>query len=747
MGGFTVHATDTLAFFGQSMLNVSNNNEGHNLFLNDWTCSSFFLALFVIILGVVLLRYNVRKWVMGHLKMLALLIWIAGVGLYCVGFDDGGCTDNVLALCLRASLSAMEMFVSHSDLIEVNSDWHHSGVYMTVFSIVHFCAVLISAIFILRLFGLNLLSRIKLIEWRLKEILGRKYDLAVFWGINHNSLNMAKSLRHDKGKNIRILFVNLPDKNHHHEASRFTFSHFFHSAGAEIDRYVDEIEETGGIVLSAGKCLQDLGTDFSDSRRIFRSLGLSRLCDILICANLGSHVKVDFYFLSDQEHDNLSSVMALKNAAEKDAHSPYDQNKQFSCYCHARKNSVNFALMNSEGLRYQVHFIDSSSLSVWQLKKNAACQPVNFVTVNTDKGLVTTPFTAMVIGFGETGRDAFGFLYEYGAFVADVKQGSDGYDYVVEQQKKIYVVDRNLDALKSEFMSDRPGLRSDPYVEWCGGQSLNQESLSDRIKRLVNDLSYVIVTVGDDEEAISIATKICHIACRYRDTGSKLGLFVRIRHKEQQKKMKAVKAYFARYSSQNNIFIDVFGGEEEIFSYATLRHDVLEAHASLFFYQYALASAELSLSGEKLLAEQKHLSQSSPDEEWYERRRHSGSTIKDHIDLYYKEEQDRSNAWHVLTKRILVGLKDGDEETRRKCLSDVGLIRTLGYVEHLRWNAKMYLMGFEYDPVKKIEKKLHSCLTNCNRLVRDASSRGTLRYDEAVVRLSLSKDFDNINYK
>lgn len=93
MGGFTVHATDTLAFLGQSMLNVSNNNEGHNPFLNDWTCSSFFLALFAIILGAVLLRYHVRKWVMGHLKILALLIWIAGVGLYCVGFDDGDCKD------------------------------------------------------------------------------------------------------------------------------------------------------------------------------------------------------------------------------------------------------------------------------------------------------------------------------------------------------------------------------------------------------------------------------------------------------------------------------------------------------------------------------------------------------------------------------------------------------------------------------------------------------------------------------
>lgn len=743
-----MHVGDTLSLVNQSVLQASTEmSEEQNSLLNDWSVSSFFLILFVIILGIVLLRYNVKRWVIGHLKVLALIIWIAGVGLYCVGFDDGGCRNNVLALYLRASLSAMEMFVSHSDLIEVQEHWHRSGVYMTVFSVVHFCAVLISAIFILRLFGLNLLSRIKLIGWKLEGLFGRKYDLAVFWGINHNALSMARSLCRDKQRKVRILFVNLADDHHHHEASRFTFSHFFHSASAEIEQYADEIEETGGIVLSAGKRLQGLEADCKDSRRIFRLLGLSRFCDMLACATLESGAQVDFYFLSDQEQDNLSFVMALKRVAGQDAHSPYEQNQKFSCYCHARKNSVNFALINSEGLRYQVHFIDSSSLSVWQLKKNAACQPVNFVEVDTDKGVVTTPFTAMVIGFGETGRDAFGFLYEYGSFVADVQQGHDGDDHVVEQQKKIYVVDRNLDVLKSEFLSDRPGLKNDPRVEWYGGEALNQEALSDRITHLINGLSYVIVTVGDDEEAISIATKICHIAYRYRETGSRLGLFVRIRHKEQQKKMRIVKTYFDRYNTQSNIFIDMFGCEDEIFSYDTLRHDVLEAHAKLFFYQYAKASAELSWSGEDLLAEQKRLAQSGPDEEWCERRRHSGSTIRDHIDLYYKEEQDRSNACHVLTKRILAGLKDGDEATRRKCLSDDRLIRTLGYVEHLRWNAKMYLMGFEYAPVKKIEKKQHPCLTDCDRLIRNASSKGTLRYDEAVVKLSLSKDFDHINCK
>ena len=93
----------------------------------------------------------------------------------------------------------------------------------------------------------------------------------------------------------------------------------------------------------------------------------------------------------------------------------------------------------------------------------------------------------------------------------------------------------------------------------------------------------------------------------------------------------------------------------------------------------------------------------------------------------------------------MVGLKAGDETRRSECMADSRLITTMGYGEHLRWNARMYLMGFEYGPVKAIEKKQHPCLIDCDRLIRDESHKDTLLYDEAVVKLSLSKEFDNIN--
>lgn len=43
-----------------------------------------------------------------------------------------------------------------------------------------------------------------------------------------------------------------------------------------------------------------------------------------------------------------------------------------------------------------------------------------------------------------------------------------------------------------------------------------------------------------------------------------------------------------------------------------------------------------------------------------------------------------------------------------------------------------------------IERKQHPCLVDCDQLVRNKLQRDTLRYDEAVVRLSMSKEFDNM---
>ena len=73
-----------------------------------------------------------------------------------------------------------------------------------------------------------------------------------------------------------------------------------------------------------------------------------------------------------------------------------------------------------------IELIDSSFLSILELKQNKDAHPVNFVELekdDTDKntGIVTSSFNAMILGFGDTGQEALSYLYEFSAFL-----GKDG---------------------------------------------------------------------------------------------------------------------------------------------------------------------------------------------------------------------------------------------------------------------------------------------------------------------------------
>ena len=122
------------------------------------------VALLAILFFVSIWKPKVKIKLFRHLKIQAFLIWMCGVILYMVGFNEHGSAASNVALLLRSCLSSMEMFVSHSDLIEVKEELHSNPTYMALFALTHFCAVAISAIFILRLFGFRLVSWMKVMN-------------------------------------------------------------------------------------------------------------------------------------------------------------------------------------------------------------------------------------------------------------------------------------------------------------------------------------------------------------------------------------------------------------------------------------------------------------------------------------------------------------------------------------------------------------------------------------------------------
>lgn len=160
-------------------------------FLNQWGYST--LLLIIIGIGLVYLLFKKRKFLVDNLKWIAGTVFIAGFLIYWYAFNEGGSDSNSIALAFRSALSSMEMFASHSDLLEVPKELHHDPFYMTIFSVIHFLAVIVSAVFIIKLLGFRFISWVRLCVANLPS--KKKCRLFIFWGVNDNAILLADSIR------------------------------------------------------------------------------------------------------------------------------------------------------------------------------------------------------------------------------------------------------------------------------------------------------------------------------------------------------------------------------------------------------------------------------------------------------------------------------------------------------------------------------------------------------------------------
>lgn len=704
------------------------------------------IALLAIIFAVSICKPKVKVMLFRHLKIQAFLIWVCGVILYMVGFNEHGSAASNVALLLRSSLSSMEMFVSHSDLIEVNEKFHSNPTYMALFALTHFCAVAISAIFILRLFGFRLVSWVKVMKAYICSWLPLNCNYYVMFGVNSNTLMLANSI-HKKRKEDkqRIIFINMPEKGHSHAATRFSFSHFFHSDSNGIDKYLEDIEMMGALLFNSSRSFDNpiLKHSIDDVFKVFQALDFSWIVRMPLQNLLRNSAtrknkkfngsKVEFFFLSDEEKDNLIAVTVLQKIQKKQK--DY-KNFSFNCYCHARKSQNNAAMLNEGALAFKVHIIDTSNLAVLDLKRDNRYHPVNFVEKDTNTSTVKSAFTGMVIGFGETGRDAFRFLYEFSSFTKD-NQGNPS-------AKKIHVIDKDIDDLKAEFLEEAPALKNNSEIEWWNVKSTHSAGYWDKLKSVIQELNYIVISVKDDEEAVGIATSIFEYAYRYRDNFNRFKIFVRLRNSMREDFLRKHKEFF-------NVIVP-FGSVMDAFSYETINKDVLEKAAKRFKYRYDI------LYGAKFDATENGNEDEYADEAWLKRRKvylEETDAVKrkeSEIKIWYQEEQDRSNVWHIYTKISLVN----EDVTPESLLLDSNkqLLQNLSDCEHLRWNAKMELLGFEpatsedikkeeekskdkqRDPWRSLKLRRHECIVDCQTLHFNPVLAKTIPYDESAVKLS-----------
>lgn len=695
------------------------------------------------------------------IKVTAFVVFIAGVIVYGIGYCNEGTGQSVFALVFRSILSSAEMFVGHSDLIEVHRYWHSDTLYMTAFAVVHFFAFLTSLIFVFKTVIVRFLKFVRLTYCsRIRPI----NKLHVFIGVNEKSEKLARDInREKKGE---IIFVHIPRKNELEQEGKLSFikllgltSYYFSDAYKVWEMGIN------AHFARAVKNLEDLDLSCCDTHVISRELGLRCLGRMI---NRCTQVK--FYILSEDMEYNLLTMDSLikdkyfKGKEKKKVNGVDKVEKQrLIIYCYATRTSSNL-LREQEYLCYnnlEVHIIDSSYLSIEGLKSNPECLPVK--CINTSCGAATTKFTALIAGFGETGQQAFDFIYKYSAFT-----GIDSFPV----DTKYIVVDENMQSLSDPYTVRRPGLEEDikcKSVQFLS-YNVNDARFWKYLKDYINDLNYVVIALGDDKRNIDFALALYEYAVRYRDNNLKyLKIFIRAYSTKGETRVNDIQRYINHTNVQG--LFKVFGYTDELYNckqFSAHDWDSEELNAAKK-YRENYCELEKSL-----------LKRDSPNwdvrrkerlpEEYLQTNEYSGLffTIRG---LMREEGQDYENYYHMKTKMCLMGLPDNWKDTSQtqrnhalllcralgdyikgnENLSDYSddirqTVINLSITEHLRWNRSLIILGYKYQVENSGEdRKLrdvrmtHKCIVPWQELSYDVK-----KYDAMVVLTTLQQAYPEL---
>ena len=718
----------------------------------------------------ILRKSTTRKWIIQHLMRCAILIFISGLFLYIIGFSHEGTGHNPIALLLRSATASMEMFVSESELIEVEHHIANNPYYMMWFSLTHFLAICISAAFILHILGIRAISYLKMrLTWR-----RQKKDLYVFFDLSQESVNLAKDIckSNNEGKGFRIVFVKTPMEDSHLE--RFSFSHIL-SFADNRNETIEELMEINALLTYSRKSI----TIGMDDKEWEETIGLN------ILRNYIKKYTEDIYFfcLSANEENNINTAVALSKR--------YSDNERHHIYCHANRDSITDSLASTN-----LKFIDSSNLAVMELKKKVEYQPVSFVTPDTKTGVATKPFRSMIIGFGETGFEVFRFLYEFSSFVGKESK---------ENPFHCDIIDPKAKQLENSLYLHCPGLEDKANKDEVHNVLFHEgtiESQRNVVKELISNVDYIVVCTDNEKENLSIGITLLNLAYKYRSNSEKLAIFIGINDNREYKKAQEIAKFYnecGKKDKKENLYeftLVPFGSKKQLFTYKNIIDEDVLNKAKEFYFEYQKTSNLLGTDKE-------YDCEANMDDEWDLRRKGKKQNVAKGLwnknELTQKEAQDMANAWHIQTKLHLVGAciycKDTDyiciEKERRErlfgCIDFVmqkllirmkearerkedfkkshefilamiaeyekehnlpsgeycTLFENLAKCEHMRWDASNRLLGYRtFENATGNDKhylqKTHACMVSYEDLFANEALRDTIKYDYNTILVSIN---------
>lgn len=720
-------------------------NEWSKINWSEWIGESstrlgFFLVFLMVAGGYIWYKNKIK---IPYTRVIQAVVFVFACGwiIYMIGFFSEGTKNSPIALIIRSAISSVEMFVSHSDLLEVHEYWKHNAFYMTFFALIHFSAILLSGIVIIHYLGVRSASKIRL--WRLNRKKKRIKNLYIFWNVDENSINLAEDIHKEEDtkdnqkKDKVIVFVESQEKEGPSE-NRLSFSHFF-SHFSFPKELLDKINSLDGILIRAKYRLNNGMANDNDT---LRKLGLDRL--------IRKSQHVYFFLLSENENLNLLSALNLKNdhcVQEKSFQKKEDDKLQI--FCHAFKDSANRVFESESTPSIEIKVVDSSYLSVISLK--SACKPsapskglwrpysyhpVNYISVDKKgTGVATSCFSSLIVGFGETGQEALRFLFEFGQFPYDPTQ-ENAYNF------KCSVCDKAMDVLQGRFFMKTPALANPETGITYHPIDYASSEFWKHLHTLLNELNYIVIAVGDDEKGISLAVDIYEFAERCgKNLSENFSIFVRSYKRVNEKLL-------SKIAEKYKDTLVIFGASSDIFVKKLVIDDELLKMAQKFYYEYSRQEA----GPEKLAL----LENTSPEALWNERRKKVTDRL-DYQDLIRKEGQDISNCMHIYTKIKLIGGTDAlpnlepyqeifkmkeAEEIKKQYRKSV-FLENLARGEHKRWNAAHYAMGYTRLPKEEQvggascckARKKHLCLVSWEELP-EISTTDYQTYDRTVVQTS-----------
>ncbi len=421
------------------------------------------------------------------------------------------------------------------------------------------------------------------------------------------------------------------------------------------------------------------------------------------------------YLLTDNENDNLHCADLLAGMG-----------CEATIYCRACHEGLNrmYEDMISAKDHSTIQLVDSSFLALRSLKtpRNRDLLPLNFVEHGTE-GWVSGPFNAMILGFGELGHEALGYIYEYSAFV--------GKDFK-KSPFSCAVVDSKMDSMKEAYLKDYPGMSEDAGVSFISAE-VGSDAFWSMMNERIASLNYIVICLGDSR--LNLTTAIETVKLAFEVTGRRPDrLAVLVAMDAPTKLDRDTISHFNGMEAYRDL-IHPFGSQEEVWTFDNITNRSFDSRAKRYAKGYNIASGDTPEVAEK---------------KWDKREEEiHGDDIRKVRDGLRKKSQDYANCFHMETKMALVG---DDIRSRRKEIAALipsnyeaepvhyngddkhveTVLHYLAVLEHIRWEASHVAIGYrpgkpgeETDPIRRV----HACITDYENL-----SEMVKHYDYLVVK-------------